>query len=97
MCVGCRARRPKLSLVRLALAADGTLAVDPTGKGSGRGAYLCRRRACWTVKGLAQRVGHALRAPLTAAQQAQLAAMNGWGNDEEEEEDDGVDGGREMA
>ncbi|MCE7938889.1 DUF448 domain-containing protein [bacterium] len=94
-CVGCRTRRPKTSLVRLALAPGGALAVDATGKGSGRGAYLCRRRACWAVKGLAPRVGHALRTPLTMEHQAQLAAMADRLCDEDEV--NGVDGGREAV
>ena len=42
MCVGCRTRKPKKELIRVVrLASDGTIALDPTGKASGRGAYLC--------------------------------------------------------
>lgn len=42
MCVGCRTRRPKKELIRVVrLASDGTIRLDPTGKASGRGAYLC--------------------------------------------------------
>ena len=42
MCVGCRNRRPKKELIRVVrLASDGTIRLDPTGKASGRGAYLC--------------------------------------------------------
>jgi len=42
MCVGCRTRKPKKELIRVVrLASDGTIRLDPTGKASGRGAYLC--------------------------------------------------------
>jgi len=34
--------RPKRELVRLVLPAEGPVQVDPTGKRSGRGAYICR-------------------------------------------------------
>ena len=38
---------PKLQLVRVVRAAQGSVAVDSTGKASGRGAYLCRNPECW--------------------------------------------------
>lgn len=41
-CIGCRQVRSKRELVRLVLPAEGPVAVDPTGKRNGRGAYLCR-------------------------------------------------------
>jgi hypothetical protein len=34
-------------LFRLVREADGRVAVDPTGKRAGRGAYLCHDPACW--------------------------------------------------
>lgn len=46
-CVACRQVRPKRELIRIVRADDGTVAVDLTGKRSGRGAYLCRARSCW--------------------------------------------------
>jgi uncharacterized protein len=61
MCVVCRAVRDKRMLVRVHQRAGGTVTVDPTGKGPGRGAYLCPRRACWLDAGLGRRLGHALR------------------------------------
>jgi predicted RNA-binding protein YlxR (DUF448 family) len=48
-CVACRRVRPKRELVRIVRMPDGAVAVDPTGKRSGRGAYLCRTRACWDL------------------------------------------------
>lgn len=46
-CVACRAGRAKRELVRVVRGVDGSVGVDPSGKRSGRGAYLCRAAACW--------------------------------------------------
>ncbi|MBX6770822.1 MAG: YlxR family protein [Chloroflexi bacterium] len=48
-CVGCRTVRAKRDLIRIVRTVDGTVVIDPTGKRSGRGAYLCRQRTCWDV------------------------------------------------
>jgi predicted RNA-binding protein YlxR (DUF448 family) len=42
MCAGCRRRRPKAELVRLALSPSGAVILDPPSRAPGRGAYLCR-------------------------------------------------------
>jgi predicted RNA-binding protein YlxR (DUF448 family) len=47
MCVACRRTDAKRGLFRLVRDADGRVAVDPTGKRAGRGAYLCHDPACW--------------------------------------------------
>jgi predicted RNA-binding protein YlxR (DUF448 family) len=39
--------RPKRELIRIVRTPDGHILLDPTGKKSGRGAYLCARRSCW--------------------------------------------------
>ena len=46
MCVGCREIREKRSLLRLVKSAEGEISFDPVGKKPGRGAYICRDRAC---------------------------------------------------
>jgi len=46
-CVACRRTDAKRGLFRLVRDADGRVAVDPTGKRAGRGAYLCHDPACW--------------------------------------------------
>jgi predicted RNA-binding protein YlxR (DUF448 family) len=46
-CIVCRQVRPKRELIRVVRTPDGHIALDPTGKKSGRGAYLCARRSCW--------------------------------------------------
>nr|WP_290667040.1 YlxR family protein [Ardenticatena sp.] len=64
-CIACRTSRPKRELVRIVRTPEGELVLDADQKARGRGAYLCRRRACW--ERLAQRpkmLGNALKRPL---------------------------------
>ena len=46
MCAGCRARHPKVELVRLALKDNGRLVVDREKVFPGRGVYVCPRPGC---------------------------------------------------
>jgi uncharacterized protein len=46
-CVACRQTGAKRTLVRLVRAINGSITIDPTGKRSGRGAYLCDQPECW--------------------------------------------------
>lgn len=46
-CIACKQVRPKRELIRIVRTPDGHVELDPTGKKSGRGAYLCARRSCW--------------------------------------------------
>ena len=45
-CVGCMEKYEKSELVRVLRTPDGDVKIDATGRANGRGAYLCRRRAC---------------------------------------------------
>ena len=45
-CTGCGGHFPKNTLVRIVRSPDGNIALDPTGRAAGRGAYLCRSAAC---------------------------------------------------
>ncbi len=45
-CVGCREMKEKRTLVRVVRNQEGRVAVDPSGRMNGRGAYLCRDAAC---------------------------------------------------
>jgi len=47
MCVSCRERSAKRTLVRIVRTPEGAVEIDPTGKRNGRGAYLCDDPACW--------------------------------------------------
>ncbi|MDQ0286651.1 putative RNA-binding protein YlxR (DUF448 family) [Desulfofundulus luciae] len=46
MCVGCQEMKPKKELIRVVRTPQDTVEIDPTGKRSGRGAYICPRREC---------------------------------------------------
>ncbi|MDQ7794574.1 MAG: YlxR family protein [bacterium] len=45
-CLACQEMKPKKDLVRVVHRPDGGVQVDPGGKVSGRGAYVCPRPAC---------------------------------------------------
>jgi uncharacterized protein len=45
-CIGCRERATKRELLRLVVAAGGSVRLDPSGSSPGRGAYVHRRRSC---------------------------------------------------
>jgi predicted RNA-binding protein YlxR (DUF448 family) len=59
-------------LLRLVCLADGSVEVDPTGKKSGRGAYLCHSPACWEAGIKRGRLEHALRTTITPENREQL-------------------------
>lgn len=46
-CVACKKSEAKRGLVRIVRTPEGRVVVDERGKANGRGAYLCRERACW--------------------------------------------------
>lgn len=45
-CVGCRVMKDKKTLLRVVRTPEGRIALDRTGKASGRGAYLCPDESC---------------------------------------------------
>jgi uncharacterized protein len=62
-CLGCRQRRPKQELVRLARRADGGVVVDARAVRPGRGAYVCREPGCVERALKTGRLTHAFRQP----------------------------------
>ena len=46
MCVGCREMKNKRDLIQVVRTPEGNIELDPTGKRSGRGAYLCPKIDC---------------------------------------------------
>ena len=46
MCVGCREMKPKKELLRVVRSPEGEVSLDPGGKKSGRGAYVCWQESC---------------------------------------------------
>ena len=45
-CVGCREMKEKKELIRVVRSPEGEVSLDPGGKKSGRGAYVCRSTDC---------------------------------------------------
>ena len=74
-CVACRSERPKRDMVRIVRSPDGAVEVDPTGKRSGRGAYLCLQPPCWQAALKRHALDKALKTELTAADREALAAF----------------------
>ncbi len=71
-CVGCRTTGAKRGFVRVVRAPEGTVGVDPTGKGNGRGAYLCARLECWQQALKKERLARALRTTLGRQEREEL-------------------------
>lgn len=46
MCIACREKKDKKSLIRIVRTPDFEIIVDTTGKKAGRGAYLCKKNSC---------------------------------------------------
>ncbi|MCM1082533.1 MAG: YlxR family protein [Clostridium sp.] len=46
-CLGCRQMKPKNELVRIIRTSLDEIKLDVTGKMNGRGAYICREKACF--------------------------------------------------
>ncbi|MGI6491699.1 MAG: YlxR family protein [Peptococcaceae bacterium] len=65
MCVGCQEMRPKKELIRVVRTPDDRIEIDPTGKMSGRGAYICPQLECLqnAIKG--KRLDKALQRTIT--------------------------------
>ena len=60
-CIACRRTDAKRGLMRVVRDAEGHVALDPTGKRAGRGAYLCHDPACWEQALKRQGLARALR------------------------------------
>jgi hypothetical protein len=74
-CIGCRQQKAKRELVRLVRTPDGQLVVDATGKQNGRGAYLCRQKACCEAALKGNQIGRALKMDVG---QAELESIRGF-------------------
>jgi uncharacterized protein len=66
-CVGCGRKAPQGELVRF-VAANGRLEHDPTGRKRGRGAYTCRRSACFERAASRRAFARTLRRTVTVPQ-----------------------------
>ena len=63
-CVFCGERAPKGELVRVT-ASGGRVALDLSGRASGRGAYLCRDEGGSLARRMRARLAHALRTEIS--------------------------------
>lgn len=64
-CVGCGTTHDKRELLRVVRLPDGQVLVDPSGKRSGRGAYICPDPSCLDKALKNQRLEHALTMPIS--------------------------------
>jgi uncharacterized protein len=71
-CIACRSTTGKRELVRIVRTPAGQVAVDPTGKKAGRGAYVCRRFQCWDAALRRDRLANALKTTLTPSDRQAL-------------------------
>ena len=74
-CVICNTRSPKMELTRIVATPSGQVALDPTGKMAGRGAYVCKDQSQHKTGIERRRVEHALRAEATEAGWAKLLSQ----------------------
>ena len=72
MCVGCREMKPKKELLRVVRTPEGEVLIDPTGKKSGRGAYICPSAACLAVARKQRQLERVFECPVDAAAYAAL-------------------------
>lgn len=65
MCVGCQEMKTKKQLIRVVRTPDEKIEIDPTGKLSGRGAYICPELECLTKALKGKRLDKALQRSIT--------------------------------
>ena len=84
MCVGCREMKEKRELIRVVRSPDGVVSLDPTGKKSGRGAYVCRDPDCLKraikQRQLERQLDAALSPETAEALRLELEALTGEGS-----------------
>ena len=77
MCVGCREMKEKRELIRIVRTPEGDTLIDPTGKKSGRGAYVCRSPECLKRAIKQKQLERQLQVSLTdEVNEALMAEMN---------------------
>jgi predicted RNA-binding protein YlxR (DUF448 family) len=75
MCVGCQEMKGKRELIRVVRTPDNEILIDPTGKKSGRGAYICPRMECLEKALKGKHLGRALQRDIEPAVVEQLKAQ----------------------
>ena len=86
MCVGCREMKEKRELIRIVRTPEGVVVMDPTGKKSGRGAYVCRDAECLKrairQKQLERQLEITMNEEITGALTAEMDRLNAGKNAE---------------
>ena len=72
MCVGCREMMEKRSLLRVVKSPEGAISFDRVGKAPGRGAYVCKSKACFEKAVKQRQLERALETRIDEAVFAQL-------------------------
>ena len=72
-CVGCRKVKEKRELIRIVCTESGGIEIDPTGKKSGRGAYLCKVITCWEAALGKEHLDRALRTKIAVEDRRRLS------------------------
>lgn len=75
--MGCNQHFPKVELLRVVRAPDGSISLDFGGKKSGRGAYICKNVACLKQARRTRRLARALECEIPdAVYEAMEAELN---------------------
>ena len=74
-CVSCQETKSKRELLRVVRTPDGHVVIDPTGKKSGRGAYICARLSCWETAIKKKRLEQEFKQPIPEEDRAGLEAF----------------------
>ena len=72
MCVGCREMKEKGELLRIVKSPEGAISFDRVGKAPGRGAYICKSKACLEKAKKQRQLERALEIAIDEAVYAQL-------------------------
>ena len=74
-CTGCMQHFEKQSLLRVLRTPEGEVVIDKSGRQNGRGAYLCRRKACFSKLRKNHRLEQSLGVPIPEDVYAALEAL----------------------
>ncbi|MEX2105034.1 MAG: YlxR family protein [Bacilli bacterium] len=73
-CIACQEMKSKKELIRIVRTPDQEVLIDPTGKKSGRGAYLCNNEGCFQLSIKKKALSRALSVEISEDVYNQLAA-----------------------
>lgn len=59
-CLGCNEHKPKREMIRVVRTPEGEIELDFVGKKSGRGAYVCPKKACFNKARKSKRIENIL-------------------------------------